>query len=123
MTDTQPCDRTDLPDCPDMHCGCGFEAGEHPAWQQRMERIRADREALIHEREQRDVAPIGIFQPRPLTWEVATVPGPTLADRLKSAQPDAPQPRQSRCSGCYDSFSGPWCDNCDQWPCVCEEGT
>lgn len=24
-----------------------------------------------------------------------------------------------RCSGCYDSFSGPWCDNCDQWPCIC----
>lgn len=24
-----------------------------------------------------------------------------------------------RCSGCYDSFSGPWCDNCDQWPCTC----
>lgn len=24
-----------------------------------------------------------------------------------------------RCTGCYDSFSGPWCDNCDQWPCVC----
>lgn len=27
--------------------------------------------------------------------------------------------RTMRCSGCYDSFSGPWCDNCDQWPCVC----
>ena len=25
-----------------------------------------------------------------------------------------------RCPGCYDSFSGPWCDNCDQWPCTCE---
>lgn len=24
-----------------------------------------------------------------------------------------------RCSGCYDSFSGPWCDNCDTWPCRC----
>ena len=23
------------------------------------------------------------------------------------------------CAGCYDSFSGPWCDNCDQWPCTC----
>lgn len=26
---------------------------------------------------------------------------------------------EKRCSGCYDSFSGPWCDNCDQWPCTC----
>lgn len=26
------------------------------------------------------------------------------------------------CSGCYDSFSGPWCDNCDRWPCVCLDG-
>jgi hypothetical protein len=23
------------------------------------------------------------------------------------------------CSGCYHSFSGWWCDNCDQWPCIC----
>ena len=26
---------------------------------------------------------------------------------------------EERCPACYDSFSGPWCDNCDQWPCVC----
>jgi hypothetical protein len=25
------------------------------------------------------------------------------------------------CPGCYNSFSGWWCDNCDQWPCVCTE--
>lgn len=24
-----------------------------------------------------------------------------------------------RCHACYDSFSGPWCDNCDTWPCRC----
>lgn len=24
-----------------------------------------------------------------------------------------------RCEGCYVGFSGEWCDNCDQWPCVC----
>lgn len=24
-----------------------------------------------------------------------------------------------RCHACYDSFSGPWCDNCGQWPCDC----
>lgn len=24
-----------------------------------------------------------------------------------------------RCPSCHDSFSGPWCDNCDQWPCRC----
>lgn len=29
---------------------------------------------------------------------------------------DKPSPA---CTGCYDSFSGPWCDNCDQWPCKC----
>jgi hypothetical protein len=29
---------------------------------------------------------------------------------------------EKRCGGCYDSFSGPWCDNCDQWPCVCDPG-
>lgn len=23
------------------------------------------------------------------------------------------------CPGCYDSWSGWWCDNCDQWPCIC----
>lgn len=23
------------------------------------------------------------------------------------------------CSGCYNSFSGWWCDNCDTWPCKC----
>lgn len=28
---------------------------------------------------------------------------------------------EPRCSGCYDSFSGWWCDNCDQWPCICVE--
>jgi len=33
----------------------------------------------------------------------------------RSRESDAPP----RCSGCYDSFSGPWCDNCDQWPCDC----
>lgn len=26
---------------------------------------------------------------------------------------------EKRCDGCYESFSGWWCDNCDQWPCVC----
>jgi hypothetical protein len=26
---------------------------------------------------------------------------------------------EPRCPGCYDSFSGPWCDNCDRWPCTC----
>jgi hypothetical protein len=31
------------------------------------------------------------------------------------------QPKPNRCSGCYDSFSGPWCDNCDTWPCTCVE--
>jgi hypothetical protein len=26
-----------------------------------------------------------------------------------------------RCAGCYRSdFDGSWwCDNCDQWPCIC----
>lgn len=28
---------------------------------------------------------------------------------------------EKRCSGCYDSFSGPWCENCDTWPCKCTE--
>jgi hypothetical protein len=28
---------------------------------------------------------------------------------------------EQRCSGCYNSFSGWWCDNCDQWPCVCND--
>lgn len=31
----------------------------------------------------------------------------------------------NKCEGCYSSFSGWWCDNCDQWPCICgdeEEG-
>lgn len=23
------------------------------------------------------------------------------------------------CNGCYNSFSGWWCDNCDTWPCTC----
>lgn len=26
------------------------------------------------------------------------------------------------CDGCYSSFSGWWCDNCDQWPCICTPG-
>lgn len=26
---------------------------------------------------------------------------------------------EKRCPGCYDSFSGPWCDNCGTWPCQC----
>jgi hypothetical protein len=26
---------------------------------------------------------------------------------------------RTRCPACYDSFSGPWCDNCDRWPCTC----
>lgn len=25
----------------------------------------------------------------------------------------------NKCHACYDSFSGWWCDNCDQWPCRC----
>lgn len=25
------------------------------------------------------------------------------------------------CNGCYNSFSGWWCDNCDTWPCECLE--
>lgn len=41
----QPCNRTDLPELADMHCPCGFEAGEHPAWLRRMSQIRARREA------------------------------------------------------------------------------
>lgn len=32
---------------------------------------------------------------------------------------ETPATSPKRCSGCYDSFSGPWCDNCDQWPCTC----
>lgn len=24
-----------------------------------------------------------------------------------------------KCSGCYNSFSGWWCENCDTWPCKC----
>lgn len=29
----------------------------------------------------------------------------------------------AECSGCYVSFSGPWCDNCDTWPCMCDPAT
>lgn len=36
----EPCDRTDLPESADMHCPCGFEAGEHPAWRRRYCRNR-----------------------------------------------------------------------------------
>lgn len=28
-------------------------------------------------------------------------------------------PFDPKCDGCYQSFSGPWCDNCDTWPCEC----
>jgi hypothetical protein len=24
-----------------------------------------------------------------------------------------------RCHACYSTPFGPWCDNCDQWPCIC----
>lgn len=37
---TEPCDRTDLPEQSDMHCPCGFEAGEHLAWRRRYCRNR-----------------------------------------------------------------------------------
>jgi hypothetical protein len=37
---TEPCDRTDLPEQSDMHCPCGFEAGEHKAWRRRYCRNR-----------------------------------------------------------------------------------
>lgn len=41
MTGDKPCDRTDLPEDPDMHCGCGFEANEHSAWLRRIARRKA----------------------------------------------------------------------------------
>jgi hypothetical protein len=25
------------------------------------------------------------------------------------------------CASCYQSFSGPWCDRCDTWPCDCKD--
>ena len=28
-------------------------------------------------------------------------------------------PADRKCPSCYQSFSGPWCDNCDAWPCTC----
>ena len=25
-----------------------------------------------------------------------------------------------KCDGCYQNWRGDWwCDNCDQWPCIC----
>jgi hypothetical protein len=30
-------------------------------------------------------------------------------------------PFEPKCNGCYQSFSGPWCDNCDTWPCECAD--
>ena len=58
-----PCDRTDLPEDGEMHCACGFEAGEHPAWIARMDRIRADREARIDSPAADDLAPTSSQQP------------------------------------------------------------
>jgi hypothetical protein len=50
----QPCDRTDLPDLADMHCACGFEAGEHPAWQRRAQRAKVAREDRLGSTEDQD---------------------------------------------------------------------
>jgi hypothetical protein len=49
-----PCDRTDLPELADMHCPCGFEAGEHPAWRRRAQRAKAAREARLGSTDDQD---------------------------------------------------------------------
>lgn len=38
-----------------------------------------------------------------------------------AAKREGAGPPMHKCDGCYESFSGWWCDNCDTWPCECTE--
>ncbi len=49
------------------------------------------------------------------TFGVQLLPLPPEPVRAGSAQDRVQQP--FRCSNCYDSASGPWCDACGTWPC------
>lgn len=39
---------------------------------------------------------------------------------LAGVAPERSGQNIARCHACYNSFSGWWCDNCEQWPCICE---
>ena len=50
------------------------------------------------------------------------ITGRSLSPEPTTSDEQVQSPEAKRCPGCYDSFSGPWCDDCDTWPCTCLEG-